>query len=92
MSRWVDVLISKIGIDKSLTNVLIDYSLEKTDDDKSWDISNDLKALEELYETEIFQPGLPRDEGTLRSMLENSWGCIQIGLYEDKPDKKGLHL
>lgn len=43
LDEAVDVLISKIGIDDNLTQVLIDYSLEKSDDDKSWDISKDLK-------------------------------------------------
>ena len=42
LNESVDVLISKIGIDKKLTNLLIDYSLDKIDDDASWDISKDL--------------------------------------------------
>ena len=42
LNEAVDVLISKIGTDQKLTNLLIDYSLDKIDDDKSWDISKDL--------------------------------------------------
>jgi ATP-dependent exoDNAse (exonuclease V) beta subunit len=42
LNEAVDVLISKIGTHKKLTNLLIDYSLDKADDDKSWDISKDL--------------------------------------------------
>ena len=42
LNQAVDVLISKIGTDKQLTKLLIDYSLDKADDDKSWDISRDL--------------------------------------------------
>ncbi|GAB7256107.1 UvrD-helicase domain-containing protein [Polaribacter sp. OB-PA-B3] len=45
LNEAVDVLISKIGTDKKLTKLLIDYSLDKTDDDKSWDISNDLNEF-----------------------------------------------
>ena len=45
LNEAVDVLISKIGTDKKLTNLLIDYSLDKTDDDKSWDIANDLSEF-----------------------------------------------
>ncbi|MCL7762421.1 UvrD-helicase domain-containing protein [Polaribacter sp. Z014] len=45
LNEAVDVLISKIGTDKKLTNLLIDYSLDKTDDDKSWDISRDLSEF-----------------------------------------------
>ena len=42
LNEAVDVLISKIGTDKKLTTLLIDYSLDKIDDDTSWDISKDL--------------------------------------------------
>ncbi|WP_439127857.1 UvrD-helicase domain-containing protein [Polaribacter sp.] len=42
LNEAVDMLLSKIGTDKKLTNLLIDYSLDKIDDDKSWDISKDL--------------------------------------------------
>lgn len=45
LNEAVDVLISKIGTDKKLTNLLIEYSLEKADDDKSWDISRDLNEF-----------------------------------------------
>ncbi|WP_405611364.1 UvrD-helicase domain-containing protein [Polaribacter sp. Asnod1-A03] len=48
LNEAVDVLISKIGTDKKLTNLLIDYSLEKTDDDKSWDISRDLNEFAKI--------------------------------------------
>ena len=42
LNEAVDVLISKIGTDKKLTEILVDYSLDKTDNDASWDITNDL--------------------------------------------------
>lgn len=42
LNEAVDVLISKIGTDKKLTEILIDYSLDKTDDDTSWDITKEL--------------------------------------------------
>lgn len=45
LNEAVDVLISKIGTDKKLTNLLIDYSLDKIDNDKSWDISKDLNEF-----------------------------------------------
>ena len=48
LEEAVDLLISKIGFDKNLTNVLIDYSLDKTDDDKSWDISRDLREFAKI--------------------------------------------
>ena len=48
LSEAVDVLISKIGTDKKLTKLLIDYSLDKIDDDKSWDISRDLNEFAKI--------------------------------------------
>ncbi|CAA0218676.1 UvrD-helicase domain-containing protein [Tenacibaculum maritimum] len=42
LNEAVDVLISKIGTDKALTKLLIDFSLDKADDDKSWDVSREL--------------------------------------------------
>jgi ATP-dependent exoDNAse (exonuclease V) beta subunit len=45
LNEAVDLLISKIGTDKELTKLLIDFSLEKTDDDTSWDISRDLNEF-----------------------------------------------
>jgi ATP-dependent exoDNAse (exonuclease V) beta subunit len=45
LNQAVDILISKIGTDKKLTKLLIDYSLDKIDDDKSWDISRDLNEF-----------------------------------------------
>ena len=48
LEEAVDLLISKIGSDKDLTNVLIDFSLEKADDDKSWDITHDLKEFAKI--------------------------------------------
>ncbi len=48
LNEAVDVLISKIGTNKELTEVLIDYSLEKTEDDKSWDIARDLSEFSRI--------------------------------------------
>lgn len=48
LSEAIDVLISKIGIDKKLTDVLIDYSIQKIDDDKAWDISIDLNSISRI--------------------------------------------
>lgn len=48
LNEAVDVLISRIGSDKKLTDVLINYSLEKTEDDKSWNISHDLVEFSKI--------------------------------------------
>ncbi len=41
-SEAVDQLLSKAGNDSKITQVLLDFALEKIDDDKSWDISKDI--------------------------------------------------
>jgi hypothetical protein len=38
-----DAIIAQAGEDETLTKLLIDFTMEKTDDDKSWDISEILE-------------------------------------------------
>jgi ATP-dependent exoDNAse (exonuclease V) beta subunit len=45
LGEAVDRLIGKAGNDKQLTQVLIEFALEKIDDNKSWDIAFDLKKI-----------------------------------------------
>lgn len=52
IKQAVDALIAKAGQDKVLTAVLVDFAIEKADDDKSWDISHDLQAIAELLTKE----------------------------------------
>ncbi|MEQ6125124.1 UvrD-helicase domain-containing protein [Pseudotenacibaculum sp. MALMAid0570] len=56
LDEAVDVLISKIGTNKEVTETLIDYSLDKADDDKSWDIARDLSEFSRilLNEDDVF--------------------------------------
>ncbi len=48
LNEAVDAVISKIGEDSALTDLLIKYAVEKLDDDKSWDISEDLKSFSKI--------------------------------------------
>ncbi|TDQ22055.1 UvrD-helicase domain-containing protein [Tenacibaculum caenipelagi] len=48
LNEAIDVLISKIGTDEALTKLLIDFSLDKADDDKSWDISRELNEFSKI--------------------------------------------
>jgi len=48
LDEAVEILISRIGTNKELTEVLIEYSLDKADDDKSWDISRDLSEFSKI--------------------------------------------
>ena len=48
LSEAVDLLISKAGEIPKTTKLLVDYTLEKIDDDKSWDISLDIAKASEI--------------------------------------------
>ncbi|MCX2678937.1 UvrD-helicase domain-containing protein [Galbibacter sp. EGI 63066] len=50
----VDNLIYQAGDNKLLTETLINFALEKTDDDKSWDIARDLKEIAKLLSKEDY--------------------------------------
>ncbi|WP_158548346.1 UvrD-helicase domain-containing protein [Marixanthomonas ophiurae] len=52
LAEAVDQLISKAGDDKKITNILLDFALEKTDDDKSWDIARDITKASSLLFSE----------------------------------------
>ncbi|MEC4112726.1 UvrD-helicase domain-containing protein [Myroides pelagicus] len=45
LQESVDAVIAKAGTDKELTDLLIDFSLDKADDDKSWDVTRELKDV-----------------------------------------------
>ena len=42
LTEAVDAIIAEAGNDDVLTKLLIDFTMEKTDDDKSWDISREI--------------------------------------------------
>jgi len=48
LNQAVAILISKIGIENDVTTTLIDFSLEKAKEDKSWDISHDLNDFAKI--------------------------------------------
>ena len=52
LSKAVDKLIDKAGTDEELTKVLIDFAIEKADDDKSWDVSYDFNNISKLLVSE----------------------------------------
>jgi len=53
-------LVYKAGTDKKLTKVLLDFALEKIDDDKSWDIGLDLFNIGKLLFNETHTQHLDR--------------------------------
>jgi ATP-dependent exoDNAse (exonuclease V) beta subunit len=54
----VESVISKAGTDPKLTKILVDFTLNKADDDKSWDIARDLFEISKLLINENNQKPL----------------------------------
>jgi ATP-dependent exoDNAse (exonuclease V) beta subunit len=52
LNEAVDSLIAKAGTDKALTKILVDFAIEKADDDKSWDVSYDFNKIAKLLVNE----------------------------------------
>lgn len=48
LQEAVDSLLSKIGQNKRVTDIILDFALQKTDDDKSWDVSSDIAKASKL--------------------------------------------
>ena len=49
MTEVVEQVLSKAGEDKALTRVLVNYVLQKSDDLKSWDITEELNTIAQMY-------------------------------------------
>lgn len=52
LTEAVDRLIAKAGTDKQLTKVLVEFAIEKADDDKSWDVTFDFNKIARLLVSE----------------------------------------
>ncbi len=52
LTEAVDAIIAEAGNDETLTKLLIDFTMEKTDDDKSWDISREIMETGRLASNE----------------------------------------
>ncbi len=48
LQEAVDAVIAKAGTDEELTQMLVEFSLDKADDDKSWDITHELLEIGKL--------------------------------------------
>lgn len=97
LNEAVDILISKIGTDKDLTKLLIDFSLDKADDDKSWDISRELSEFSRILlnedDTKHFRKLADKkleDFTELKAKLSKHQKEIKEGLQEI--GNKGLQI
>ncbi|WP_108867752.1 UvrD-helicase domain-containing protein [Aquimarina aquimarini] len=59
----VDAVIAKIGLDKELTKLIIDFAISKLEDDKSWDITIELNKVARLLFSENDRENLNKLSG-----------------------------
>jgi len=52
LSKAVDSLIYKAGEEKKLTQLLVDFAIKKTNENKSWDVTREFLEISELLEKE----------------------------------------
>lgn len=83
LNEAVDVVISKIGSDKKLTDSLVNYSLQKLEDDKAWDISLELKSFAKIILNET-------DATNLKSL--NKISIDEFTLLKEKLQKENKQI
>ena len=89
LQEAVDRVINRAGEEKELTKVLLKFTLDKTDDDKSWDISRDLFSFSKLLIRESQQQYLQQLKGkNLQDFTEFS-EKIKLAIYLVEDDITG---
>ena len=71
LQKAVNRLLLKAGKQKSLTKALVDFAIEKADDDKSWNISLDLSKTAKLLTQETAAP-------FLQNLTQNSLSDFEV--------------
>lgn len=84
LSEAVDRLIEKAGKDIEITKFLVQYALQKTDDDRSWDISLDLKKSADLLTRENDLLALEK----LRAKSLAEFETLKIHILQQKAPKE----
>jgi len=80
LKEAVDRVINRAGEDKKLTKALLSYTLDKADDDKSWDISKDLFKFSGLLTQETHQPYIALLKGKTLADFEAYSGKLKTEL------------
>ena len=94
-ARAVDALIDSAGQDKRITDILVEFALQKADDDKSWDITRDLQEIARLLSSENDAPYVTQlksktldDFDALRKVLSQ----LEISLKANIKNSATTHL
>ena len=78
MQEAIETVISKAGEDEELTKLLLDFSRNKTDDDKNWDVTYDLLTASSLLTNEDSKHELKDFENkTINDFIETKKTLIQ---------------
>jgi ATP-dependent exoDNAse (exonuclease V) beta subunit len=86
LQEAIDLVISKAGDDVNLTKLLIEFSKEKTDDDKNWDISAELLKVAQLITNE-------NNSEEIKEMSDKSlddFGIVKKKLQEEIKQSKSM--
>ena len=90
LDEAVSRLINKAGTDEKLTQILIDFALEKIDDNKSWDIALDLNKIGKLLFNETDSQYLKKLENKsiddfleLQKIIKNKIKTLKKALIDD---------
>jgi len=89
LNEAVDSLINKAGTDVALTNILVDFAIEKADDDKSWDVTFDFNKIAKLLVNENDMPFIEtlkdktlEDFKTLKTQLKKEIAKLEAVIVE----------
>ncbi|OEK09593.1 DNA helicase UvrD [Flavivirga aquatica] len=93
LNEAVDSLISKAGTNEKLTNILVDFAIEKADDDKSWDVSFDFNKIAKLLVNENDIPFIDSlkdktldDFKILKTQLKKEISTLETRIIEQSQD------
>tara|TARA_R110002049_G_scaffold303759_1_gene498329 strand:+ start:61 stop:3192 length:3132 start_codon:yes stop_codon:yes gene_type:complete len=89
LNEAVDSLINKAGSDDELTNILVDFAIEKADDDKSWDVAFDFNKIAKLLVNENDKPFIEKlkdktldDFKDLKAQLKKEIATLELEIVE----------
>ena len=89
LQEAVDRVINRAGEEKELTKVLLKFTLDKTDDDKSWDISRDLFSFSKLLIRESQQEYVQQLKGKSLQDFSDFSEKIKLGIILIEEDIAG---
>lgn len=84
LNQAIDILISKVGLDEQLTNVLLSFTISKIQDESDWNIENDLLKLSKS----LFNENSENRLATLRTLNYQDYKAITQSLKEFIKDFK----